>query len=119
MQVLWGILELEQPDTQTMNNIVISSVELIYCYAECLALHGKDTGRSVTPAVVLLKKLMFLPNESVQTSSRYLFSFLPLHLVSELSFVFQVLRYPCLFQLSHIFKVASGSVSKANHVSYR
>lgn len=71
MQVLWGILEFEQPDTQTMNNIVVSSVELIYCYAECLTLHGKDTmGPSVAPAVVLLKKLLFSPNESVQTSSR-------------------------------------------------
>lgn len=71
MQVLWGILDIEQPDTQTMNNIVISSVELIYCYAECLALHGRDTGgRSVAPAVVLFKKLLFSPNEAVQTSSR-------------------------------------------------
>uniref|UniRef100_A0A6N2MZV9 Auxin transport protein BIG n=1 Tax=Salix viminalis TaxID=40686 RepID=A0A6N2MZV9_SALVM len=59
MQVLWGILDLEQPDTQTLNNIVISSVELIYCYAECLTLHGKDsTGRSVAPAVLLFKKLL-------------------------------------------------------------
>lgn len=71
MQVLWGILDIEQPDTQTMNNIVVSSVELIYCYAECLALHGRDTGgRSVAPAVVLFKKLLFSPNEAVQTSSR-------------------------------------------------
>nr|AGH32778.1 auxin transport protein BIG [Krascheninnikovia arborescens] len=70
MQVLWGILEIEQPDTQTMNNIVISSVELIYCYAECLALHGKEAGRrSVYAAVVLLKKLLFSPNEAVQTAS--------------------------------------------------
>ncbi|WCJ25516.1 auxin transport protein (BIG) [Euphorbia peplus] len=70
MQVLWGILEFEQPDTQTMNNIVIGSVELIYCYAECLALHGKDTiDLSVAPAVILLKKLLFSPNEAVQTSS--------------------------------------------------
>ncbi|EOY03818.1 Auxin transport protein (BIG) isoform 1 [Theobroma cacao] len=70
MQVLWGILDLELPDTQTMNNIVISAVELIYSYAECLALHGKDTGgHSVAPAVVLFKKLMFFPNEAVQTSS--------------------------------------------------
>ncbi|XWS75634.1 hypothetical protein CRYUN_Cryun01aG0107800 [Craigia yunnanensis] len=70
MQVLWGILDLEQPDTQTMNNIVISAVELIYSYAECLALHGKDTGgRSVEPAVVLFKKLLFFLNEAVQTSS--------------------------------------------------
>ncbi|XP_010694206.2 auxin transport protein BIG [Beta vulgaris subsp. vulgaris] len=70
MQVLWGILEIEQPDTQTMNNIVISSVELIYCYAECLALHGKEAGgHSVAAAVVLLKKLLFSPNEAVQTAS--------------------------------------------------
>ncbi|GMP68783.1 hypothetical protein CsSME_00028279 [Camellia sinensis var. sinensis] len=55
-----------------MNNIVISYVKLIYCYAECLALHGKDAGgHSVAPAVSLLKKLMF-SNEAVQTSSRLL-----------------------------------------------
>ncbi|KAF7130273.1 hypothetical protein RHSIM_Rhsim10G0059600 [Rhododendron simsii] len=73
MQVLWGILDIEQPDTQTMNNIVISSVELIYCYAECLALHGKDSGEiSVAPAVSLLKKLLFSSNEAVQTSCRLL-----------------------------------------------
>lgn len=71
MQVLWGILDVEQPDTQTMNNIVISSVELIYCYAECLTLHGKDSGSpSVAPAVALLKKLLFSTNEAVQTASR-------------------------------------------------
>ncbi|GLT56357.1 hypothetical protein SLA2020_294010 [Shorea laevis] len=70
MQVLWGILDLELPDTQTMNNIVISSVELIYSYAECLALNGKDAGsHSVAPAVVLFKKLLFFPNDAVQTSS--------------------------------------------------
>ncbi|XP_047314774.1 auxin transport protein BIG [Impatiens glandulifera] len=70
MQVLWEILEVEQPDTQTMNNIVISSVELIYCYAECLALHGKDSERnSIAPAVSLFKKLLFSSDESVQTSS--------------------------------------------------
>ncbi|XP_050383808.1 auxin transport protein BIG [Argentina anserina] len=69
IQVLWGILDLEQLDTQTMNNIVISSVELIYCYAECLALQ-KDTGlHSVGPAVLLFKKLLFSPNEAVQTST--------------------------------------------------
>ncbi|KAL6961117.1 RING-type E3 ubiquitin transferase [Sarracenia purpurea var. burkii] len=69
MQVLWGILDVEQPDTQTMNNIVISSVELIYCYAECLALHGKDAGgTSVAPAVSLFKKLLFSSNEAIQTS---------------------------------------------------
>ncbi|KAJ4833094.1 hypothetical protein Tsubulata_001074 [Turnera subulata] len=66
MQVLWGILDLEQPDTQTLNNIVISSVDLIYCYAECLILHAKDTvGCSVAPAVELFKKLLFSPNEAV------------------------------------------------------
>lgn len=71
MQVLWGILDIEQPETQAMNNIVISSVELIYCYAECLALHGREAGlQSVAPAVSLLKKLLFSPNEAVQTSSR-------------------------------------------------
>ncbi|QCE12751.1 E3 ubiquitin-protein ligase UBR4 [Vigna unguiculata] len=70
MQVLWGILDFEQPDTQTMNNIVMSAVELIYCYAECLALHGKDAGvHSVAPSVVLLKKLLFSSNEAVQTAS--------------------------------------------------
>ncbi|RAL46785.1 hypothetical protein DM860_005064 [Cuscuta australis] len=70
MQVLWGILYIEQPDTQTMNNIVVSSVELIYCYAECLALHGKDVGRmSVAPAVSLFKKLLLSTNKAVQTSS--------------------------------------------------
>ncbi|KAJ1406495.1 Zinc finger, UBR-type [Sesbania bispinosa] len=70
MQVLWGILDFEQPDTQTMNNIVMSAVELIYCYAECLALHGKDAGvHSVAPAVVLLKKLLFSSDEAVQTAS--------------------------------------------------
>ncbi|KAG8384569.1 hypothetical protein BUALT_Bualt04G0131400 [Buddleja alternifolia] len=70
MQVLWGILDVEQPDTQTMNNIVVSSVELIYCYAECLALHGRDVSRqSVAPAVTLFKKLLLSTNEAVQTSS--------------------------------------------------
>ncbi|KAK6913403.1 LOW QUALITY PROTEIN: E3 ubiquitin ligase UBR4, C-terminal [Dillenia turbinata] len=69
MQVLWGILEIEQPDTQTMSNIVMSSVELIYCYAECLALHGNEAADPVAPAVVLLSKLLFSANEAVQTSS--------------------------------------------------
>lgn len=76
MQVLWGILDFEQPDTQTMNNIVMSAVELIYCYAECLALHGKDAGvHCVAPAVILLKKLLFSSDEAVQTASRYFYSF--------------------------------------------
>jgi len=75
MQVLWGILDFEQPDTQTMNNIVMSAVELIYCYAECLALHVKDSGvHCVAPAVVLLKKLLFSSDEAVQTASRCVFS---------------------------------------------
>ncbi|CAN0876126.1 Auxin transport protein BIG [Linum grandiflorum] len=70
MLVLWGILDLEQPDTQTMNNIVICAVELIYCYAECLASHSEDAGKSsVAPAVAVLKKLLFYPNEAVQSSS--------------------------------------------------
>ncbi|ESQ49882.1 hypothetical protein EUTSA_v10019869mg [Eutrema salsugineum] len=70
MQVLWGILESEPLDTPTMNNVVMSSVELIYSYAECLASRGKDTGdHSVAPAVQLLKALILFPNESVQTSS--------------------------------------------------
>lgn len=80
MQVLWGILDLEQPDTQTINNIVIPSVELIYSYAECLALHGNDAvGHSVAPAVVLLKRLLFAPYEAVQTSSRYILLLYYLH----------------------------------------
>ncbi|ONK55020.1 uncharacterized protein A4U43_UnF8510 [Asparagus officinalis] len=70
MQVLWGILDLERPETQTINNIVVPAVELIYSYAECLALHGTEaSGRSVVPAVVLLKKLLLAPYEAVQTSS--------------------------------------------------
>ncbi|KAK8717695.1 hypothetical protein V6N13_044953 [Hibiscus sabdariffa] len=69
MQVLWRVLDLEFPDTQTMNNIVISAVELIYSFAEFLALHGKDAGRrSVAPAVKLFITLLFFPNEAVQTS---------------------------------------------------
>ncbi|KAI4389290.1 hypothetical protein MLD38_001530 [Melastoma candidum] len=70
MQVLWGILELEQPDPQTLNDLIISSVELIYCYAECLVLHGKDSGvGSVKPAVTLLKQLLLSSYEAVQTAS--------------------------------------------------
>ncbi|CAN1826681.1 Auxin transport protein BIG [Linum perenne] len=70
MLVLWGILDLEQPDTQTMNNIVVCAVELIYCYAECLASRCGDAGKSsVAPAVAVLKKLLFYPNEAVQSSS--------------------------------------------------
>lgn len=91
MQVLWGILDLEQPDTQTINNIVIPSVELIYSYAECLALHGSDAaGHSVAPAVVLLKKLLYAPYEAVQTSSRYILLLHYLHKDAlSLSLIFQ------------------------------
>lgn len=71
MQVLWGILDIEQPDTQTMNNIVIASVDLIYSYAECLVSHENvAAGDAVAPAVSLFKKLLFSSNEAVQTASR-------------------------------------------------
>jgi E3 ubiquitin-protein ligase UBR4 len=71
MQVFWGILELDRPDTQTINSLVVPCVEFIYSYAECLVLHSKEkSGVSVTPAVALLKKLLFAPYEAVQTSSR-------------------------------------------------
>ncbi|KAI3784947.1 hypothetical protein L1987_44055 [Smallanthus sonchifolius] len=70
MQVLWGILDIEQPETQTMNNIVIASVDLIYSYAECLVSHENDArADTVAPAVSLFKKLLFSQNEAVQTSS--------------------------------------------------
>ncbi|XP_042440937.1 auxin transport protein BIG-like [Zingiber officinale] len=68
IQVLWAILDWERPETQTINSIIMPTVELIYSYAECLALHGNQT-RSVAPAVGLLKKLLFAPYEAVQTSS--------------------------------------------------
>lgn len=74
MQVFWGILDYEQPDTPTINSIVIPCVELIYSYAECLGLHGIDaSGNAVAPAVKFLKKLLFAPYETVQTSSRFRF----------------------------------------------
>ncbi|CAL5080495.1 unnamed protein product [Urochloa decumbens] len=70
MQVFWGILDLDRPDTQTINNLVVPCVEFIYSYAECLALHSNEkSGVSVVPAVALLKKLLFAPYEAVQTSS--------------------------------------------------
>ncbi|KAF3783370.1 Auxin transport protein [Nymphaea thermarum] len=70
IEVLWGILDSEQPDTQTINSVVIPSVELIYSYTECLALHGSSvSGQSVAPAVTMLKKLLFSPYEAVRTSS--------------------------------------------------
>jgi E3 ubiquitin-protein ligase UBR4 len=71
MQVFWDILDLERPDTQMINNLVIPCVEFIYSYAECLALCvNEKSGASVAPAVALLKKLLFAPYEAVQTSSR-------------------------------------------------
>ncbi|KAK8459521.1 hypothetical protein SEVIR_2G160200v4 [Setaria viridis] len=70
MQVFWGILDLDRPDTQTINSLVVPCVEFIYSYAECLALHSNEnSGVSVGPAVALLKKLLFAPYEAVQTSS--------------------------------------------------
>ncbi|KAG8056405.1 hypothetical protein GUJ93_ZPchr0002g24937 [Zizania palustris] len=70
MQVFWGILDLDRPDTQTINSLVVPCVEFIYGYAECLALHSNEkAGVSVAPAVTLLKKLLFAPYEAVQTSS--------------------------------------------------
>ncbi|KAL6863816.1 hypothetical protein ACP4OV_016719 [Aristida adscensionis] len=70
MQVFWGILDLDRPDTQTINTLVVPCVEFIYSYAECLALHSKEkSGVTVAPAVALLKKLLFAPYEAVQTSS--------------------------------------------------
>ncbi|RLN35404.1 hypothetical protein C2845_PM03G30180 [Panicum miliaceum] len=70
MQVFWGILDLDRPDTQTVNSLVVPCVEFIYSYAECLALHSNEkSGVSVGPAVALLKKLLFAPYEAVQTSS--------------------------------------------------
>ncbi|XP_047051247.1 auxin transport protein BIG-like [Lolium rigidum] len=70
MQVFWDILDLERPDTQMINNLVIPCVEFIYSYAECLALRANEkSGASVAPAVALLKKLLFAPYEAVQTSS--------------------------------------------------
>ncbi|XP_051186441.1 auxin transport protein BIG [Lolium perenne] len=70
MQVFWDILDLERPDTQMINNLVIPCVEFIYSYAECLALCANEkSGASVAPAVALLKKLLFAPYEAVQTSS--------------------------------------------------
>jgi len=78
MEVLWKILELEQLDTQTINNIVIPVVELIYSYAECLSLHGNNgaaIGTTVAPVVALLKKLIFASYGAVQTSYRFLLHF--------------------------------------------
>ncbi|KAK3129243.1 hypothetical protein QOZ80_6BG0474630 [Eleusine coracana subsp. coracana] len=70
MQVFWGILDLDRPDTQTINTLVVPCVEFLYSYAECLALHSKEkSGVSVAPAVAILKKLLFAPYEAVQTSS--------------------------------------------------
>ncbi|KAJ1697807.1 hypothetical protein LUZ63_006319 [Rhynchospora breviuscula] len=71
MEIFWGILNLERPDTQTINSLVVPCVDLIYSYAECLASIAEEeaTTLAVAPAVVLLKKLLFAPYEAVQTSS--------------------------------------------------
>jgi E3 ubiquitin-protein ligase UBR4 len=73
MEVFWDILNLERPETQTINSLVVPCVDLIYSYAECLASIAEEeaTILVVAPAVALLKKLLFAPYESVQTSSRY------------------------------------------------
>ncbi|KAL3677862.1 hypothetical protein R1sor_020818 [Riccia sorocarpa] len=71
VKVLWEILTWEQVDAQTINNLVIPMVDVIYGYAECLALHvntGVVPRASVAPAVALLRQLLFSPYEAVRTS---------------------------------------------------
>ncbi|KAL2641590.1 hypothetical protein R1flu_009177 [Riccia fluitans] len=71
VKVLWEILTWEQVDAQTINNLVIPMVDVIYGYAECLALHvttGVPPRASVAPAVALLRQLLFSPYEAVRTS---------------------------------------------------
>ncbi|KAG6555165.1 hypothetical protein Mapa_003204 [Marchantia paleacea] len=71
VKVLWEILIWEQLDAQTINNLVIPMVDLIYGYAECLALHastGVAPRVSVAPAVALLRQLLFSSYEAVRTS---------------------------------------------------
>lgn len=74
MKVLWEILTREQLDAQTINNLVIQMVDIIYGYAECLSLqHACNSGApesTVAPAVALLHKLLFAPYEPVRTSCR-------------------------------------------------
>lgn len=75
VKVLWEILTREQLDAQSINNLVISMVDIIYGYAECLSsqqLHDNgDPQRAVAPAVSLLRKLLFAPYEPVRTSCRF------------------------------------------------
>ncbi|MCO5564796.1 hypothetical protein L7F22_018464 [Adiantum nelumboides] len=71
MKVLWELLTLELPDAETVNSLIVPSVDLIYGYAECLALrtdNGLGTPVSVAPAVTLFKKLLFAPHEIVRAS---------------------------------------------------
>lgn len=74
VKVLWEILTREQLDAQTINNLVIPMVDIIYGYSECLSLQqGQASAASesvVAPAVALLRKLLFAPYEAVRTSCR-------------------------------------------------
>ncbi|CAM8973962.1 unnamed protein product [Rhodiola kirilowii] len=64
-----GISGCGATDTQTMNSIVITSVELIYCYAECLAMHERGVrARLLLLQFQCLKKLLLSSNEAIQTS---------------------------------------------------
>lgn len=75
IQVFWEILVREQLDAQGINNLVIPVVDLIYSYAECLTMHGCRAAPAetlITPAVALLRKLLFAPYEAVRTSCRYI-----------------------------------------------
>ncbi|XP_024544363.1 auxin transport protein BIG [Selaginella moellendorffii] len=66
--VLWEILVLsDQLDAQTINDLVVLIVDLIYGYAECLSAHLSVS--SVSPAVNLLEKLLFAPQDAVRSSS--------------------------------------------------
>ncbi|KAJ3693241.1 hypothetical protein LUZ60_008721 [Juncus effusus] len=71
MEIFWSILNLERPDTQTINSIVVPCVDLIYSYAECLASIAEEESSTlaVAPAISLFKQLLFAPYEAVQTSS--------------------------------------------------
>lgn len=75
VKVLWEILTREQLDAQSINNLVISMVDIIYGFAECLSLQqvhdNGDPQRAVAPAVSLLRKLLFAPYEPVRTSCRF------------------------------------------------
>ncbi|XP_024381357.1 auxin transport protein BIG isoform X3 [Physcomitrium patens] len=71
-KILWEILTREQLDAQSINNLVIPMVDIIYGYAECLSLQQvHDNGnpqKTVAPAVYFLRKLLFAPYEPVRTS---------------------------------------------------